>query len=64
MEIEVHRRVPETGQILKLQVAYDARQKSVQMEQDYALHPNDVVIVQPRAHAPLNSAVSKILGKM
>lgn len=62
MEIEVHRRVPETGRLLKMQVDYDPGQDQVRVEQDYALHPNDRIIVKPASKGALDKVMSQLMG--
>ena len=62
MNVEILRRVPETGRMLKLPVVYDTRNDHVKIEQDYALHPNDRVIVRPASNSALEKVVESLLG--
>ena len=47
MEITMYRRVSESGRLLKLPVSYVPRSDSVKVEQDYALHPGDRIVIKP-----------------
>lgn len=49
MEITLYRRVAETGRMLKMPVVYQPRSDSVKVEQDYALHPGDRIVIKPVA---------------
>lgn len=64
MKIEVYRRVADTGRVIKLPVEYDARKKAVKMEQDYAIHPNDRIVIRQNSNSGLDKAVSKIFGDL
>jgi len=46
MDITVLRVVQENGHGLKLPVDYQAGEKSVRPEQDYAIHPNDRILIE------------------
>lgn len=62
MDVEILRRVPETGRMLKLPVVYDTRNDHVKIEQDYALHPNDRVVVRPASNSALDKVMESLLG--
>lgn len=47
MEITMYRRVSDSGRLLKLPVTFVPRTDSVKVEQDYALHPGDRIVVKP-----------------
>ncbi len=60
MEIMVYRVVTETGRGLKMPVLFDRRKKMVAPEQDYAIHPNDRIVVQ----ASTNTALDKLVDSL
>ena len=60
MEITVLRVVEETGRGLKLPVKYHPRKKSVSPEQDYAILPNDRIVIEPSS----NSTLAKMVNSM
>lgn len=57
MDIMVYRVVKESGQGLKLPVEFDRQKKSVAPEHDYAIHPNDRIIVRSSSTNPLDKLV-------
>lgn len=61
MEIEILRRVQESGRGLRMQVDYNVRKKGVDPTQNYAIHPGDRVLVRPAKSSPLG-AVGRYLG--
>lgn len=60
MDITVMRVVKESGKPLKLPVVYSGSKKTVRPEQDYALHPNDIIMVNAQTKNPLDKFVSSI----
>ena len=60
MEITVLRVVEDTGRGLKLPVKYHPRKKSVSPEQDYAILPNDRIVIEPSS----NSTLAKMVNSM
>lgn len=60
MEIAVFRVIRESGQGLRMPVDYNSRSKSVSQEQNYALHPNDRIVVTSRSNNPLDKFVDSI----
>lgn len=60
MDITVMRVVKESGQPLKLPVIYSGSKKTVRPEQDYALHPNDVILVTAKSKNPLDKFVNAL----
>ena len=60
MEITLMRVVKENGQPLKLPVIYRGSKKTVRPEQDYALHPNDVIVVTAKSNNPLDKFVNAL----
>lgn len=57
MDVTVLRVVKESGQPLKLPVDYQGSKKMVRPEQDYALHPNDVIVVSAQSKNALDKFV-------
>ena len=60
MDILIYRVVQETGQGLKMPVEYKYSQKMVSPEQDYAIHPNDRIVVSSRSNNALDRLVDSI----
>ena len=60
MDIMVYRVVKENGRGLKMPVTYKGRTKSVLPEQDYAIHPNDRIVIEARS----NNAIDKIVDSL
>ena len=60
MEVTIMRVVKENGQGLKLPVDYQAGKDAVRPEQDYAIHPNDRIVIQ----ANTNNAIDKIVDSL
>lgn len=60
LDITILRVVQESGHGLKLPVDYQAGKKSVRPEQDYAIHPNDRILIE----AVSNSAIDKIVDSV
>jgi hypothetical protein len=49
MDILVYRIVKETGQGLRMPVEYQSGGKTVMQNQNYALHPNDRIVITNRS---------------
>ena len=60
MDIQIIRRVPDTGQILKMPVVYKSKMKNVKPEQDYAIHPNDQIIVKQVVETALDRLIEQL----
>lgn len=61
MKVDVHRLLP-NGATHKLPVEFKKNKKIVKYEQDYALHPNDRVVVQAESNSPIDKFVSQVFG--
>lgn len=57
MDIVLMRVVKESGVGLKMPVDYEIGDKSVRPEHDYAIHPNDRIIISSRSNNPLDKFV-------
>lgn len=60
MSIEVHRIVKESGTPIKLPVDYQSRNKQVKSEQNYALHPNDRIVISAASRNPIDKFVNAL----
>jgi hypothetical protein len=60
MDILIYRIVEETGRGLKLPVEYNSGKKSVMQNQNYALHPNDRIVVTNRSHNAIDKIIDSI----
>ena len=60
MDVALFRIVEETGHPLRLSVPYSPRKKSVMPENDYALHPNDRIIVESKTNNALDKLVDSL----
>ncbi len=60
MDIQIIRRVPESGQFVKMPVIYKAADRAVKPEQDYAIHPNDQIIVKQVINTMLDRFIDQI----
>ena len=60
MEITIMRVVKESGHGLRLPVDYQGGKKAVRPEQDYAIHPNDRILIESRS----NNAIDKIVESL
>jgi hypothetical protein len=63
MEVTLYRRVAESGQLLKLPVAFRPRTDSVKVEQDYALHPGDRIVIKPVSKGLFSLVMSGVSDK-
>ena len=63
MEITVLRVVEETGRGLKMSITYKPAKKSVSPEQDYAIFPNDRILVKEVSNSMLDKMVDSVGGK-
>ena len=62
MTIDLYRQLPGGGQ-LKLPVDFKSG-KQVKYEQDYALHPNDRIVVKSKSNTPLDKFVDNVFGDL
>lgn len=60
MEITIMRVVKKSGHGLRLPVDYQGGKKAVRPEQDYAIHPNDRILIESRS----NNAIDKIVESL
>ncbi|MFK7767073.1 MAG: hypothetical protein AB8B55_07605 [Mariniblastus sp.] len=60
MDVVVMRVVQDSGRGLRMPVDYEYRTKTVSQEQNYALHPNDRILVTARSSNPLDKFVKAI----
>ncbi|MEM7457399.1 MAG: hypothetical protein AAF456_23900 [Planctomycetota bacterium] len=60
MTVNVVRTVAETGQQLRMPVDYVSREKAVRMEQDYTLHPGDVISVKMKASGAMDEVLDSL----
>ena len=58
MKVDVHRLLP-NGATHKLPIEFK-KNKQVKYEQDYALHPNDRVVVRAESNSPLDKLVDQV----
>jgi hypothetical protein len=63
MDITLIRMVPEKGEPLMLQIDFSVAKNCVEVSQDYALHPNDRIVVKPSSASAIDKAVESIFGK-
>ncbi len=61
-EVDVYRQLPNGG-TLKLPVEFN-KKKRVKYEQDYALHPNDRIIVRSKPQSPLDKIANSVFGEL
>ncbi|MEM7782806.1 MAG: hypothetical protein AAF623_05595, partial [Planctomycetota bacterium] len=54
LDIQIIRQVEENGRTLKLPVKFNVRRKKVSPEQDYAIHPNDTIMISAMTANPLD----------
>jgi hypothetical protein len=68
MNIEVlrkpHAQASSPVPVQKMQVEYDRRRREVEIEYDYALYPNDRVIVEEDTTTVFDDMVEKVAGKL
>ena len=62
MDIMIYRVVKETNRGLKLPVDYQYSEKAVVSHQDYALHPNDRIVVTSMSNNALDKFVDALTG--
>lgn len=63
MHIELSRKLPD-GTRHKLEVRYDAKQDHVISAFDYALHPNDLLVIQQDSATSLDEMLKKLAGPL
>ena len=57
MEIDIFRQIPNGGGVHKMAVNFRASNKNVSPEHDYAIHPNDQIIIRQVVDTPLDNFV-------
>ena len=62
MEITLAREIPGAAGRHKMPVSFDASARTVIVSQDYAIHPNDVVVIRKDSSTFVDRAVSKLGG--
>ena len=60
MDIAVYRTVEESGRVLKMEVEYVPRTKSVKPEKNYALHANDRIVVESRTNTTIDRIIDSL----
>ena len=60
--VDLYRQLPNGG-TLKLPVEFN-KKKRVKYEQDYALHPNDRIIVHSKPQSPLDRIMDSVVGEL
>jgi len=63
MEIEISRKL-ENGTRHKLDVRYDAKRKHVVSAFDYALHPNDLIVIRQDNSSSFDEMLKKLAGPL
>ena len=61
-DIELIRTNPDSGMRHKMNVSYDAKERRVPIEQDYAIYPNDHLVVNQIASNPLGDMFGNLFG--
>ena len=62
MEVDVMRKVAESGRVLKMPVEYQPRSKTVAPEQDYAIHAGDQIVVRPKSNSGFDNIIKTVFG--
>ena len=62
MEINVYRRVPGSPRSLKMPVTFEADRDAVSVEQDYALHKGDRIVVKPANSGAIGGFLESLTG--
>ncbi len=62
MQVDLYRTNSNTGDSIKMAIEYEPKTKSVPVEQDYALHPGDRILVRPRETKPLDEFMKAFGG--
>ena len=62
MMVDIARRIPETGEVLKLPVKYDPNEGTVSPEQNYAILPGDEILIRPDSFNLIDAALKMIVG--
>ena len=60
MEIQIVRRVPESGSFVKLPVDYRAKNKKVPVEQNYSIHADDQIVIRQVVETPMDQFVDSM----
>ncbi len=63
LDVAILRVVSETGQALRMDVRFDPKEDAVAPEHDYAILPNDRIVVQPKSDNILDKMLESIAGK-
>ena len=58
MNISVYRTVEESGRVVKMDVEYTPRTKSVAPDKDYAIYPNDRIVVESKTNTTIDKIAS------
>ena len=61
IEIDIVRRSPETNQLHKMSVSYDTRNRRVPIEQNYAVLPNDRIVVRGSDASPFSNLLDSLM---
>jgi len=63
LDVWILRVVAESGQPLKMDVRFDPAKKVIAPEQDYAILPNDRIVVKPKSDNMLDKMLESVGGK-
>lgn len=61
MEIKIIRKVASTGQVLKMPVDFKASNRTVKSQQNYAIHPNDQILIRQVVTSPLDKFIDSMI---
>jgi hypothetical protein len=64
MEIKIIRKVPSSGQVVKMPVVFKASDRSIKPEQNYAIHPNDQILIKQIVISPMDKFIDTLVAPM
>jgi len=62
MDVAIKRMIPGKGLRHRLDVEFDSAKKKVKEEENYAIHPNDIIIVTPDNSTQLDKVIDSLSG--
>ena len=62
MQITIYRQVQESGRSLKMPIQFEPGNNAVAIEQDYALHHGDRIMIEPTSSGPFDRILDALTG--
>ncbi len=61
MEIQIKRKVPDSGQVVTMPIQYRSKNQRVPAEHNYAIHANDQILIKQVIYSPMDKFVDTLI---